>query len=119
MATPRGMGSGKGRGLTGLAIMVMAKVWFIWRLVAASWAAVGGERGVGPGRGGVRLEVAGFGFTLALGVAVAGPGAGALLRGVLGGWGWLPLGGARGKLELPGRGLVELDRCGRGEDMLV
>jgi hypothetical protein len=34
MAMPTGMGSGKGRGLTGLAIMVIAKVWLTCVFVA-------------------------------------------------------------------------------------
>jgi hypothetical protein len=49
MAKPRGSGSGSGRGLTGLAIMAMANVWLTCVLVPLSL--LGGDRGVGRGRG--------------------------------------------------------------------
>ncbi len=48
MVTPRGIGSGKGNGLTGLVIMAMARVWLtcvLWPL--SSLAGVGAGRGVG------------------------------------------------------------------------
>jgi hypothetical protein len=108
MTRPRGIGSGKGRGLAGLTIMLMAKVWLTWVLVVPSL--LGGDFGVGRVR---ELDVA---FGPCPPVAVA------LLGGILSGGGSAPL-GARGKAELPGRGFVEFVRCGKvldlcGKDMM-
>ena len=92
-AKPSGIGSGKGNGLAGLAIMVMAKVWLTWVLVALSL----------PGGGRVRgLELDGGAAWLAELAAL-------LLGGTLSGGGSAPL-GARGNAELPGRGFDEFDR---------
>lgn len=102
MTRPRGIGSGNGRGLAGLTIMPMAKVWLTWVLVALSL--LGGDFGVGRVRG------LGVDFGPCPPVAVA------LLGGILGGGGSAPL-GARGKAELPGRGLVEFVRCGKVLDL--
>ena len=90
---PSGIGSGKGSGLAGLAIMAMAKVWLTWVLVALSLPGGGRARGLELDAGGAWLaELA------------------ALLRGgILSGGGSAPL-GARGNAELPGRGFEEFDR---------
>lgn len=90
---PSGIGSGKGSGLAGLAIMAMAKVWLTWVLVALSLPGGGRARGLELDDGGAWLaELA------------------ALLRGgILSGGGSAPL-GARGNAELPGRGFEEFDR---------
>ena len=98
MAKPRGIGSGKGSGLPGPAIMVMAKVWLIWVLVAPSL--LGGERGSGWVRG---LELEGWARPLAVPVVAD------LLGGILSGGGSAPF-GARGNAEPPGRGLLEFAR---------
>jgi hypothetical protein len=109
MTRPRGIGSGKGRGLAGLTIVLMAKVWLTWVLVALSLP--GGDFGIGRVR---ELGVLDFGPCPPVAVA--------LLGGILSGGGSAPL-GARGKAELPGRGLVEFARCGKvlnlcGKDMV-
>jgi hypothetical protein len=93
MARPRGIGSGNGSGLAGVAIMAMENVWLICVLVALS--PLGGDRGVGRG-----LELD----------AGAWP---AVVADFLG----IRNGGTRGNVELPGRGLVEFDRLGK-DDMV-
>ncbi len=103
MDKPSGIGRGKGKGLPGPAIMVMAKVWLIWVLVAPSL--LGGDRGGGAGR--VR-ELVLESWARSPVVAVVA----ALFGGNLSGGGSAPL-GARGNAELPGRGLLEFPRCGK------
>jgi len=99
IARPKGIGSGKGSGFPGPAIMVMANAWLIWVLVAPSL--LGGDRGVGCAPG-LELDV-----WPRLPAVVAD-----LFGGILSGGGSAPL-GARGNAELPGRGLVEFVRCGK------
>lgn len=125
MVTPSGTGRKKGRGLTGLAIMAMARVWFICVLVAASsrgtagrgaWAGWLGRRG-GTARGAPdpirRWDRSAAGRIVMRGNSVRSG------RGGRGGCGdsvdptlvcvGFPVGriDMRGKVVLPGRGSVE------------